>query len=1076
MRVRCAVLAAALTIVSSLASHACRAAPTLTDLRCEARVNPLGVDEPRPRLSWVFVSPVRGERQTDYQVQAASGAARLAAGAPDLWDSGRVRSTRSTYVPYGGRRLPAAARCWWRVRVWGADGAASGWSAPARWVVGLPRPEDWRAVWIAARAEADAPSVGLGYHAEEAAAADDAKWVQVDLGRTMPIDAIHLVPLNHDGVAGFGFPLRFRLEVDDDPAFASPRMVADHQAEDYPSPGLSPVVFRSAGLRGRYVRLSVGKLWNRGSRERPFCFGLSELQVLSGGRNAALSAPVTARDSVEQWGWGHVQLTDGRLSAGSSVGDRYAAPLLRKEVTIGAGIRRATAFVCGLGYSELYINGAKVGESVLDPAWTDYNKRVCYRTYDVTRALRKGANAVGALLGSGWYRPSTPDLFGYEKASWVGPPKLLLQIRVERTDGRIQWVTSDTTWRRGKSPITFNCVRGGETVDARMAEPRWSRPGFDDRAWPRVVAVPAPKGRLVPQAIPPIRVTERIRPVRVTEPKPGVYVFDLGRHIAGYARLTARGAAGARVVLDFDENLNADGTITVKSLNSHTNGRYQTGELILSGGPADVFQPRFTYHGFRYVQVRGLTQKPCPGTLIGLAVHTDLQSAGSFECSNPVLNRIQQAVRYSILNCHHSIQTEPAREKVNWTEDAHNTVEPAILNFDYETFARKWLDDVLDSQEPNGHVPPINPTATWGKSLSNGAPPDWSDPWWAGVVVEIPWFLTTYYGDTDVLRRSYGPMKRYVDYLATTTKEWPFLDWWLGDWLEVGADGGRSTRTPIVQCSTMAYYHYAVQVARAARLLQRKADAERYERLAERIKAAYNARFLDPVTSRYALDSQSAQAMPLALGLAPADRRAAILQRLVENVGERKGHISAGFVGYQYVLRALTAYGRADLAYGMAATEEYPGWGHMVRGGGTTLWEAWNGSAFNFTSLGAVGAWVFEALGGIRPDPEQPGYRRIIVRPSAVDGLTWARASARTPYGKVAVQWRKAGAAFALSVMIPCGSTAEVWVPARSATAVRESGRATARAPHVRYLRMEAGCAVYETGSGRYRFTTLSDR
>jgi alpha-L-rhamnosidase len=343
-------------------------------------------------------------------------------------------------------------------------------------------------------------------------------------------------------------------------------------------------------------------------------------------------------------------------------------------------------------------------------------------------------------------------------------------------------------------------------------------------------------------------------------------------------------------------------------------------------------------------------------------------------------------------------------------------------------------------------------------------------------VVEIPWFLTTYYGDTDVLRRSYGPMKRYVDYLATATKEWPFLDWWLGDWLEVGADGGRSTRTPIVQCSTMAYYHYAVQVARAARLLQRKADAERYERLAERIKAAYNARFLDPVTSRYALDSQSAQAMPLALGLAPTDRRAAILQRLVENVGERKGHISAGFVGYQYVLRALTACGRADLAYGMAATEEYPGWGHMVRGGGTTLWEAWNGNAFNFTSLGAVGAWMFEALGGIRPDPEQPGYRRIIVRPRAVDGLTWARASTRTPYGKVAVQWRKAGAAFALSVMIPCGSTAEVWVPARSATAVRESGQATARAPHVRYLRMEAGCAVYETGSGRYRFTTLSDR
>jgi hypothetical protein len=1064
-------------LLALLAGGTTSVASTLapTQLRCEYQVDPPGVDTPSPRLSWVLESSdprARGAAQSGYQIQVG-----VAAGEADLWDSGKVASRESVLVPYEGKPLTSRMRCGWRVRVWDERGRPSPWSDAATWTMGVLEPREWRARWIGARAADTAPREGerLGY-AVECPGEDDVQWVQVDLGSARSLERVVLHPSYHNDprmggwIKGYGFPRRFRVEVSDDPTFATCTVIADHSQADFPNPGHTPVSFGAAGARGRYIRFTATRLYPRPGIS--YCLTLAELEVFSGGANAALDCPVAVRDGYEGSGWGRVHLTDGRRLAGEDVPvdeGRDAALLLRKQFRLSTQPRRAVARVCGLGYGELYVNGRKVGDAVLDPAFTDYTKRVSYRTFDVTDLLSRGDNALGVMLGNGWYHLVTGDLFGNEHAPWTAPPKLLVELELTGADGATRFLRSDPTWRWSTGPLTFNCVRGGETHDFRLHRPGWAAAGFDDSGWKPAVAVPAPAGKLVPQAIPPVRVTQRIRPVKLTEPRPGVYVYDLGVHIPGYARFTTSGPAGTKVTLDFDENLNADGTITTKSLNSHTNGRYQVGEMLLSGRAQDVFEPRFTYHGFRYVQVRGVTRPPKLDDLVGCRIHTDLAEAGDFACSSETVNHIHAACRFALLNCLHSIQTEPAREKINWTEDAHNSMEVGIANFDFATFARKWLDDVVDSQEPNGHVPPINPNAGWARSHPDGAPPDWSDPWWGGVVVEMPWLIYTYYGDRRTLEESYEPMRRFVDYLGTTARDEVFLDWWLGDWLEVDC-GGRPSRTPIVQTSTAAYCYYAQLVSRAATVLGKPDDASRYAALSERIRSRFNERFLDPVTGLYAPDSQSAQVMPLYLGIAPEDRRELILQRLVENIHARKDHLSAGFVGYLYLLYGLTAAGRTDLAYTLATQPDYPGWANMLKDGGTTLWEAWNGNAYNFSSLGAVDAWFYQALAGISPDPEGPGFARIIIRPGVVGDLTWVRAHYDSVHGRIAVSWRREGGRLDLTVTVPASTTATVYIPTSAPADVTEGGKPLGLAPGVASLPPTPGVAVCQVVAGTYEF------
>jgi alpha-L-rhamnosidase len=633
-------------------------------------------------------------------------------------------------------------------------------------------------------------------------------------------------------------------------------------------------------------------------------------------------------------------------------------------------------------------------------------------------------------------------------------------------------VVSDASWKWSTGAITFNCVRGGETIDAREDKPGWSLAGYDDSSWSAAVVVDRPAGKLVSQQHPAIRATAAIRPVDLTEPKPGVYVFDFGMNISGWARLTTRGPRGTRIQLQSNELLNQDGTLNTGHCTSHTHGRFQTEEYILKGEGVETFEPRFTYHGFRYVQVTGLTEEPSLESLTGRWVTTDPGSAGQFTCSNERINRIQELFLRTQLNNMHGLPTDcPQREKMGWMNDGCVCMEMAFHNFDTPLFYRKWFDDMMDAQDANGHVPDFVPTSGWGRTGPKGEPGEMADPWWGGTIVMAPWKLYLHYGDTRVLEEGYPGMKAYVDYLGTTTKD-HLIPWGLGDWLVGSAKAGAPPQTHI---STAAYAYQARIVSQTAALLGKEDDARRYAALAARIRDAFNTKNLNTDTGWYVSNSQTGQALPLALDLAPENLRPQVLARLVESITSRQGHVGVGIVGLLPLFQALTDNGRDDLAYTLLTQEDFPGWLHMINSGATSIWEAWNGEASrNHPTLGCIGVWFYQCLGGIRRDPATPAFKRIVIKPAVVGDLTWVKCSHQSPYGKIVSNWRREAGKLSLEVTIPPNTTATVFVPTGKSGEVTESGQPAANAKGVKFLRAEKDAAVYEVGSGSYIFEAPS--
>ena len=759
----------------------------------------------------------------------------------------------------------------------------------------------------------------------------------------------------------------------------------------------------------------------------------------------------------------------GQWVGAGELGTANANPavLLRREVSLKSKPVRATVYISGLGYYELYVNGARVSDHVLDPGFTDYTQRVLYITYDVTSALSPGANALGVILGNGWYHAPTPDLFGFEKAPWKSWPKLLLNLDVEYADGTRESIDSGPGWKWSTGPITFNGIRGGETYDARQERPGWNRAGYDDRAWKPAIPAIAPKGRLSAQAMPPMRITQIVPAVNLTEPKPGVYLYDLGVNLTGWARFEAHGKPGEKIRLDFNELLLPDGTLDLKNSHSHTYGRFQTGELILGDDGHGVFEPRFTYHGFRYVEITGLSRRPALADLTGAWVHTDWQSAGEFSCSNAKINLLQKAVRRTLSNACHSIPGEEAtREKMGWTQDGLNTMEPAIYNYDAAAVYTKYLHDMIDAQEPNGHVPCIVPTDGWCKTKPGGAPPDYSDPWWGGTMPYVAWKLYEYYGDRRVLEEAYDPMRRWADYLTGTSKD-HLVDWWLGDWQEAGTSG-RPKRTPIPETSTAGYYFCVKAVADAARLLSKPADVKKYDALAAEIRESYNRHFYHPETGEYAKDSQTSMALTLWLGLEPDGQRQKILDALMANIHQWRDHTSTGFVGVMPEMFGLVDWGYPALAYKIATQEDYPGWWQMIADGTSTLGEALDkldGSRTHpFGS--AIGAWYFRSLAGIRPDLAEPGFKHVLLKPIVVGDLKFVEASYHSMYGRIAVKWQRDGANLEFDATVPANTTATIYLPSRDLDSISQP-------EGVRFLGRQGSASVFEAGSGDYHFRSV---
>lgn len=1040
--------------------------PRPVHLKCEAWTEPVGLDLPRPQFSWEPPTlrddgsiQSRGTRQASYELRVASSRESLERSQPDLWDSGRVASDATFGVPYAGKPLASAQQCWWQVRVWDQNDVATGWSDPASWTVGLLTEGDWKAKWIGAESrDGPSPRKGLGFHAKESRDLTEPKWVQVDLGRSLPIERIALWPVkNHGGADTFGFPVRFRVEASDDPDFKQPSIIADRTADDVPPPdgAMELVAPKSAG---RYIRVTATKLWPRS--DGVGCFALAELEVFSGGKNVAWETPVSAKDSVESWGWTAAALTDG---AGDPV---YVTPLLRKQFEAPKRVARALAFVSGLGQYEMTLNGAKVGDAWLTPGWTQYGKTALYDTYDITALLRQGSNAVGLRLGNGMYNMND-DTRGGQQLRSFGLPKAICQIRLEYADGTRDLIVSDRSWRVARGPTTYSGVFGGEDYDGRREEPGWDSPGFDDSRWKPALEVDGPGGGLygLSHAAPPIKLIETREPVKVTALRPDLVIYDLGQNAPYIPRIAVSGPAGTVLRFRPAEILKPDGSIDQTTM--------RPGKLItytLRGGENEAYWPRFFYCGSRYWQAdaRAPDGTPIPVESVvkhfdGLLVHSSSEPTGDFACSDGLFNQTYSLILWAMRSNMVSIITDcPHREKSGWLEQIHLNGPGLMYSFDMLPLFRKTVWDMADAQQANGMVPTMAPEYF---IYENGYRDSVE---WGGACIYLPRDISRWYGDSSFIAQQYGMMARYLAYLGTKAKD-GILSNGLGDW-----DGyGNDKRTPIPVTDT-AYYHLAAQtMSEFAKLLGKADDQKRYADLADSIRTAFNKSFLDPATGKVATGSQSCQATALDLGLLPDSQRQAAFDRLLDDVQAQSFAVSCGEVGHPSLLRVLADHNRSDLVYRIHHQSDRPGYGWQIKKGETTLTEAWDASpiSHNHFMLGHIMEWFYADLAGLKPDPSAPAWQHIIINPQPVEGVMWARARYHSIRGEIAVEWKRTQLEFGLSVNVPPNCQATVHVPIGEDDTVTESGVNAKAAPGVHLVKVEGARAVYEIGSGDYHFS-----
>ena len=697
-------------------------------------------------------------------------------------------------------------------------------------------------------------------------------------------------------------------------------------------------------------------------------------------------------------------------------------PIFRRAFRLEKPVERAVIDISGLGQYELTINGRKIGDAELTPGWTDYRKSVLYNTFDVTAALHAGENALGVMLGNGFFHvPKVPNRYTKFTASF-GQPKLIARLRVKVRGGGGVEIVTDAQWKRRPGPIVFSHVYGGEDYDARLEQAGWNRPGFDDSGWQPALEVSGPGGRLVAQTNPYSRVMEVFRPAPATEPRAGLRVYDLGQNFAGWPGITVRGSAGASLKLTPGELLGPGGLVSQAS-----SGGPQWFTYTLKGEGDETWSPRFSYYGFRYLQVEGEGVDVL--SVEGRFVHSSAARIGEFSCSKDLFNRIHKLIDAAILSNMQSVLTDcPHREKLGWLEESHLLGSAIMYNYGVQSLYGKIAGDMSEAQTAEGLVPDIAPEYT----VFAGGFRD--SPEWGSAIVLSPWLAYRHFGDRGILAANYDGMKRYVDYLAGKSAG-GILAYGLGDWYDIGPrPPGVSQLTSLGLTATAVYYADLTVLRDIARLLGHAADAERFGRQAGATRTAFNARLYDASTAVYDRGSQTAYAMPLALGIVPEEHRAEVLNKLVEDIRAHGNHTTAGDVGFHFVMQALSEGGRSDVIYDMLANPEPPSYAAQLAHGATTLTEAWDAnpsSSQNHFMLGHAEEWFYRYLAGIDVDFSRRPAERIVLRPTPVGDIDSAQARYQTRFGSVSISWRRRAGRFFCDVEVPPGTAAWLRLPGK---------------------------------------------
>jgi alpha-L-rhamnosidase len=850
------------------------------NLQTESKINPLGVDNINPVFSWQLESSQNNILQAAYQVLVSDDDKLIQRNIGNVWDSKKIPANTSVQVKYKGRKLAAAKKYFWKVKVWDNKGNVSSWSSFSYWQMGLLKEADWT----------------------------NAKWVAYE---NLP-DSLKIVPAEHG---------------------------------------------------------SGKKEWGK----RP--------DVL---------------------------------------------PLFRKEFLVDKKVKQATAFVCGLGQFELSINGKKVDDHFLDPGWTKYDKQALYVTFDVTRCLNNGNNALGLMLGNGFYY--IPGERYRKMTGAYGYPKMITRLLIEYSDGTIQNIISDKSWKAAPSPITYSSLYGGENYDATLEQQGWNQANFDDSKWKQAVITSSHS--LVSQTAPPIKIMQQFASASVSKIKSNTWVYDFAQNMSGIPQVRVQGRRGDTIKITPAELLKEDGTANQKATGSTSYYLY-----VLKGGMIEEFSPRFTYYGFRYLQAELLpkdndSMQTKIFAIAALHTRNSTAAVGDFTCSNELFNKTYSLIKWAINSNMQSVFTDcPHRERLGWQEQLHLMANALQRTYDIHTLSKKITGDIRVGQNENGLVPSTIPEYTQ-MHFADGYFRD--SPEWGSNAILMPWNLYQWYGDIEELKKNYSAMERYVNYLRSKDSSY-LLMYGLSDWYDLGPNRpGFCQLTPMGLTATAYYYHDLEVMNKIASVLKKPVDAKRYALWADSVKLAFNRMYFNAATKQYGSGSQTSNAMAISFGLVNEMDKAAVVQNIIKDIEQHNYALTSGDIGFHHLLKVLSDAGRHDIIYKMNNRTDVPGYGYQLAKGATALTESWQGLPIvsnNHFMLGHLMDWFYGALGGIQQNEHSVGYKIIDIKPQPVGDITQASTTYLSVYGKVVSEWKIVNDIFELNITIPANTTGNVYLP-----------------------------------------------
>lgn len=895
----------------------------LTNLRCDNRNSPLGINGRPPAFSWEIISKQKGFLQSAYQLTIADKRNVIKNGIGNSWSSGKIKTTQSNHIDYTGKKLSPACKYFWTVQVWDQNNQSYR-SLVDSFTTGLFDTKDW----------------------------SHAKWIGYD---ELP-DSMQLIPGVHAPQAN--------------------------------------------SLRNKAMQRAV-------------------------------------------------------------------IPLFRKEFAVRKKVINATAFISGVGQYELSINGKKVGNHFLAPGWTYYDKRVYYNTYDVTGQITNGTNAIGVIVGNGFYNISRERYFKLVIA--FGLPKMICKIKIDYDDGTSSAIISDETWKTAPSPVTYSSIYGGEDYDAQLEQQGWDLRGFSDAHWKNAMPVKAPKGLLESESIYPVIIKESFEPRKIIQPRQGIFVYDFGQNASAIIEVKVKGKKGQMVKFIPSELLTNE-----LLANQKATGEPYYFTYTLKGDSVETWRPLFTYYGFRYVQVEGAAPDTAdnPDRLPKILSLQELHNSssapevGTFQCSNALFNNIYTLIKWAIQSNVQSVVTDcPHREKLSWLEQDYLMGNAIHYNLDICQLYKKLVYDMMDAQTPDGLVPDIAPEfVPFGGGFRDS-------PEWGSAAVILPWLIYKWYGSEDIIRDAYPMMKKYVTYLENKSKN-HILSHGLGDWFDYGPKSpGEAQLTPKELTATAIYYYDLDLLCKMAALIGEQKETDSLRQQAMKVKEAFNKKFFDPQAKVYSTGSQTAMAMPLCVDLVDEENKVAVFKNLVDTINLSGKKLTAGDVGYHFLVEALYAGGASQLLYDMNYRDDIPGYGFQLKKGATALTESWPALeevSNNHLMLGHLMEWFYAGVAGISQAGNAVAYKDIIIRPEPVGDLTYAKGTYRSPYGPISSSWKKNKDSFELVVSIPANTTATVFLPAAADASILVDGQPIRERKEVQLLAIKGGRAIIKLGSGTY--------